>query len=266
MEPWIYNNKVVQRHSFYPLCKSTLNDVSNRDYPNTDFFYPDIECLDMDTYEKNILRKDQPNHTVDAVIGIANYKNNHASGSRLLLVELRINYKSASNLSKSEMEGKVIHTKALLGGEISINNESIFVFNNELIPQAKWWFNREKRTGGELTHCEAWSIKEFSSNIKSILNFPYQPIYKEKDIIDNINIQQYKCGSDWTPFFKQIEFWCNKSEEFRYSNKQESDHIKNIITKVWTEFKRKKCKINDNEELEKLILEEDYKYLEEGIV
>lgn len=261
MDLWIYNNKVVQRHSFYPLCKSTLNDVSNRDYPNTDFFNPDIECLDMDTYEKNILRRDQPNHTVDAVIGIANYENNHAHNSRLLLVELRINYKSVSNISKSEIEGKVTHTKALLGGEICINKESIFIFNNELISQAKWWFNREKRTGGEFAHCEAWSIKEFSTNIKSIVDLPYQPTYKEEDIINDI--QQYEKKSDWMSFLKQIKFWCNKSEEFRYCNRQEYDYIKNIITKVWTEFKRKKYQFNDNEELEKLILEEDYTYLKE---
>lgn len=261
MELWIYDNKIVQKHSLYPLCKSTLNDISNRDYPNTNYFYSDIKCLDMDTYENNILRKDLSEHTVDAVIGIANYKKNHAYDPRLLLVELRINYKSTSNLSKSEMEGKVSHTKALLGGEISINKESIFIFNNKLISQAKWWFNREKRTGGELSHCEAWSIKEFSTNINSILDFPYQPIHKEKDIIDNI--QQYENELDWILFFKQIKFWCNKSEEFRYSNRLESDHIKNTITKIWTNFKQKDHIFNDNEEIEKLILEEDYEYLKE---
>lgn len=264
MELWIYNNKVVQRHSFYQLCKSTLNDVSNRDYPNTNYFYAGIECLDMDIYEKNILRKGQPDHTVDVVIGIANYKNNHAFDPRLLLVELRINYKNASNLSKSEMEEKVTHTKALLGGEISINKKSIFIFNNELISQARWWFNREKRTGGELTCCEAWSIEEFSTNINSILDFPYQPIHKEKDIIDNI--QQYEKELDWILFFEQIKFWCKKSENLRYSNQQESEHIKNTIIKVWTNFKQNKYIFNDDEEIEKLILEEDYEYLKNETV
>ena len=106
MENWIYNNSVVEKHSLYPLCNSTLNEVSNRDYPNTNYFNPNIKCLDMDTYEKNILRKSYANHTADAVIGISTYENNQELNPRLLLIELRIGYESTSNLSKTEIEGK----------------------------------------------------------------------------------------------------------------------------------------------------------------
>ena len=104
MENWIYNNSVVEKHSLYPLCNSTLNEVSNRDYPNTNYFNPNIKCLDMDTYEKNILRKSYANHTADAVIGISTYENNQELNPRLLLIELRIGYESTSNLSKTEIE------------------------------------------------------------------------------------------------------------------------------------------------------------------
>ena len=92
MGEWIYNNEVVRGHSIYPVCHSTLNAVSRRDYGNTYSFRPDIECLDMDTYEKNVLRKGQPDCTVDAVIGISTYENNRVSSPRLLLVELRMDY------------------------------------------------------------------------------------------------------------------------------------------------------------------------------
>lgn len=55
MEQWIYNNQLVASHSLYSACQSTLNSVSNRDYPNTNYFNPAIKCLDVDFYEKQVL-------------------------------------------------------------------------------------------------------------------------------------------------------------------------------------------------------------------
>ena len=52
MEPMIYDNHVVREHSLYARCPSTLNEISNRDYPGTDYFNPDIIGLDMDDYER----------------------------------------------------------------------------------------------------------------------------------------------------------------------------------------------------------------------
>ena len=49
MEPIVYNNDFLKRHSLYRHCASTLNAVSERDYPNKNYFDAHIECLDMDT-------------------------------------------------------------------------------------------------------------------------------------------------------------------------------------------------------------------------
>ena len=62
----VYDNPIVEGHSLYRLCGSTLNTVSNRDYRNRDYFDPEIKCLDMDTYEKNILQKSHADKT-DAI-------------------------------------------------------------------------------------------------------------------------------------------------------------------------------------------------------
>lgn len=134
MEQLVYNNEVVAAHSFYPLCHSFLNTVSNKDYPGHDYFNPEIECLDMDFYEKNVLHKAQADHTVDAVIGVQTYENNQGTNARLLLVELRMGYESAKRLSKEEIEGKSTHTKALLSGEKAIHRISFFVLQRKSPP------------------------------------------------------------------------------------------------------------------------------------
>lgn len=60
MELLVYNNDTVAAHSLYKKCGSTLNEVSNRDYPGKDYFNKEILCLDMDTYEKNVLHSERP--------------------------------------------------------------------------------------------------------------------------------------------------------------------------------------------------------------
>ena len=92
----IYDNHVVREHSLYARCPSTLNEISNRDYPGTDYFNPDIIGLDMDDYERRTCYG-HANNTVDAVIGICTCQNKKKSSPRLLLVELRMGYEKANN-------------------------------------------------------------------------------------------------------------------------------------------------------------------------
>lgn len=259
MEEWIYNNRIVQGHSLFPFCGSTLNDVSNKDYEGEYKFNSEIECLDIDEYEKNVLRKNLSFHTGDAVIGISTYENNRGINPRLLVVELRMGYVSTSNLSKTFMEGKVTYTKSLLGGEKLINKESIFVFNNKFIAQAKSWFSRNSRIGGELKNCIPISISEFSVKVKSQSDFPYIPIHKEKDI--RMNILQCEKEVDWINVFRYVRYWCNKAEEYRYKNLSEFEHITTVLKELWEDFKSKHYNLNEEEKLNLLIIEEDFDFL-----
>ena len=240
-------------------CGSTLNEVSNLDYPNSNYFNPDIECLDMDTYEKKVLRKSHADHTVDAVIGISTYENNRELNPRLLLIELRIGYESASNLSKTEMEGKVCYTKSLLGGEKTIEKESLFIFSQRVASQAERWFDRQSRTGGEIKNCKACAVSDFSTIIKSKSDFPYEPIHKAEEIKNNV--QQYEAKAEWINFIKQVKYWCTEAERYRYKNPSEFAHIVHVIRSIWDEFLRKGCTLNDDEILEREILEEDFECL-----
>lgn len=60
----------------------------------------------------------------------------------MLLVEFRFNYKNLANLPAGKLRDKVSGSFNLLGESPTIHNFYIFVFNNDLIQQAKSRFSR----------------------------------------------------------------------------------------------------------------------------
>ena len=127
---------------------------------------------------KKKLCKSQPQSTADAVIGIMTCENKTTSNPRLLLVELRMKYKNAANLTKQKLEDKIVHTKQLLGSEAPINTKSLFVFTDSVAPQAFHVVESLKREGGEIRNVEVVSVSLFSETVKSYEDMPYNAIYK----------------------------------------------------------------------------------------
>ena len=168
-------------------------------------------------------------------------------------------YESTSNLSKTEIEGKVTHTKFLLSGEKTIEKESIFIFSKKVASQAKRWFDRQSRTGGELKDCKVCSVSDFATIIKSISDFPYEPIHKAEDIKNSI--QQYEKKAEWKRLFAQVKYWCTKAEEYRYKNHSESQHITDVIKEIWKDFNQKKYIFTEEELWEIEFLKEDFSCL-----
>lgn len=256
MDAVVYNNEIVQRHPIYSCCKSTLNDVSNRDYPNTNYFNPDIECLDMDTFETQT-RHGYQDKTVDAVIGVGAYSNNRFGNGRLLLVELRIGYKNADNLSKSELEGKVIHTKQLLSAQTKCDKNSIFIFSEKVAPQALRWMESHKHGGGLIKDFQVYSTKEFNQNVCSIESMPYTPIYNPNTIAQDLDI--HILNSEYQELFKQVNYWKGQAINMRYSNIREFDNIRNVLLDKWKDFMLS-CStvaLTDDDEIEVSIITED---------
>lgn len=164
MESWIYDNAILSRHEIYRKAKALLNDVSNRDYPRKDYFNPQVECLDMDHYEK-CLHRATPSPTMDAVIGISDSQDGRKNHPRLLLVELRLRYKNPDNLSKSNIEQKVVYTRGLLGTSIPIEQRSVFVFSEDAAPQALHIFTNWKREGIFQVRFKVCTVKQFNESI-----------------------------------------------------------------------------------------------------
>ena len=259
MEELIYSNEIVRTHPFYRFCNSTLNSVSNRDYPGTDYFRSDIECLDMDTYEKNVSQSSNPECTVDAVIGVSNYVSNKPSNTRLMLIELRMGYENVGNLSKSVLENKISHTRSLLGAEIPIDKKSYFIFSEKAAPQANSVFHRFRKEGGKLACAQSCSVSDFSQIFKSISEFPYKPIY-EQSIIET-DLLAHEQSQDWEKFFTQIKYWCNKAYSYKYKNIAEYKSLSQIVKTYWRKFKSQRYDFDDEDLLKIEIIEEDYSFL-----
>ena len=251
----IYDNNTLKRHSLYSQCRTSLNDISIRDYGKGRYFDVQIECLDMDTYETAICHG-QPDCTVDAVIGIADCNNKQKNNFRLLLVELRLDYKSADNLSKSNLESKVTHTKDLLGPEVPINKESVYVFSDDVSERARHWVESRKKEGGELKNFVVNSLTAFNANIRSYDSLPYIPINNPKTIVTGLlKLLDNKKYHDFTI---QFRYWVKQREYYRYRNAFESSNIEHILVDVWKYASTiSKEFSDDDEELEFMILEED---------
>ena len=116
-----------------------------------------MRCIDLDAYEKG-MKKGIHNPTVDAVIGVFSGKI-----SELVLVELRLNYKNADNLSLTKLEEKVSCSKNILSGCGKLHPIVYFVFNKQVKPTARNRFTRAKWGGKK--HFKAITIPELNQLI-----------------------------------------------------------------------------------------------------
>ena len=99
---------VIIGHSLSQKFGSSLKEISDRDYADKGYFECDIPAIDIDSYEVSLHGDNQ--RTVDAAIGICNERQGLPVNERLLLVELRMNYKNVDNLSISTLSEKEAHS------------------------------------------------------------------------------------------------------------------------------------------------------------
>jgi len=255
MEPLVYNNDIVSKHSLYAYCASALNTVSERDYPGKNYFDTQIACLDMDTYEASISHGNAGS-TTDAVIGVSTCENKKMSQHRLMLVELRMNYQSADTLNKGDLESKVTHTRNLLDGELTIEHDNIFVFTERVAPQAIHKIDSWKHEGGLATSFKAWSVQDFHNNIKSIDDMPYTPIYAPAQLCNELN--GFVKVAQWKDLFEKLTFWLRTAEKIRYSNTFEYESLQKTLMGWWQQFSAKPITWSDEDvKLEAMIMDED---------
>lgn len=255
MEPIVYDNDILRKHSLYPHCCNTLQNVSNRDYPNRYSFNPQIECLDIDPYEKKI-HSGHPNNTMDAVIGICSCRNDRLKISpRLLLIELRMNYKNIRNLSVSEINEKVDYTKMLLGAEIPLEKIHYFIYDRSISEQAKRWFRSKVNEGTIPQHYVVWSVDDFGANIVSIDSLPYNPLNDMSQILKEG--QSAIVAEEWNKLFSFMYYWLDKVKGYKYSNGFEYESLLCTLFTIWKQFKELNISFSEDEELDILIIEDE---------
>lgn len=256
MEAIVFDNDVVRQSILFDSCADTLLNISNRDYPNRYNFDSRIKCLDIDSYERNVCGQN-PDNTVDAVIGICNCKNDkRKTMHRLMLLELRMDYESNRNLSITQMNKKVAHTRNLLGGDILIDPNNYFLFDDAVSEQIKRWFANKRVEGGSFKNCVAWSVNDFKTNVISYDDLPYTPQYDKEKIIKELS--SFADNGNWDKLFSGFKFWLNKAKNIQYVNNREYENLSDALYEAWKHFNSKDTQLlNDDDMLEKLILEED---------
>lgn len=166
------DNSIVSSHRLYNTscpdkrkggvskCGKKLNDISERDYKKR-CFDDDILCLDIDSYEASH-GKQQKEPTMDAAIGVIKDK----STPTLMLVELRMNYKSPSGLKVSELIAKLRHSKLLLGNDPEINPASYFVYNDRFYELYRSQLENMLQEKKALSKANATSVSLFKERFK----------------------------------------------------------------------------------------------------
>lgn len=259
MEGIIFDNTVIQKSALYPIYAKALQEISDRDYPNRYCFDSRIHCLDIDSYEKSI-HKRTPDNTVDAVIGICTCTNDkRKTAPRLLLIELRMDYKSTHNLSVTQMSRKVEYTKKLLGADIPVDKNCYFIFDNDVSEQMKRWFANKTKERANFKNSQAWSVDDFCRNIVSYDDLPYKALHDAGAILRNF--QNLIDQKNWMGLFSSMRFWVEKAGGYKYSNIREYQNVVEVIGRGWQMLVLQDSQLNENEELEKMILEDDIKVL-----
>lgn len=255
MEAIVFDNGVVCQSPLYDRCADTLQNVAQQDYPGRYSFDSRIECLDIDSYERNVCGGN-PDYTVDAVIGVCNCKNDKRKTlNRLMLIELRMDYENTHNLSVTQMIRKITHTKDLLGGDILIDSNSYFVFDDAVGEQVKRWFANKANERSEFKNCVAWSVTDFCTNVISYDDLPYTPLYDKDEIIKSLC--SFIENDNWNKLFPALRYWLKKAKDFQYKNNHEYENLSEAICTAWECFNSKDPSLGDDDEFEKLILEED---------
>lgn len=256
MDPTVFDNTVIQGHTLYCDCADMLQQVCNRDYDVGKYiFNSQIECLDLDSYERSLCRGDA-DKTVDSVIGISTCSNDKRKvNSRLMLIEFRMGYKSVATLSATELAGKVQHSKDLLGQTVAIDQYCYFIFDDGIAEQVKRWFFNEANKRSDVKGFVAWSVRDFNNNVLSYDDLPYKSIHDLEAI--RCTAKAYMGNGEVKAFLKFLTYWIGVAAKYKYSNKYEYESLVVVVNEIWREFKRLQFDMTDDEILDMEILQED---------
>lgn len=172
-----HSGEVISRH---PLARQgfaqTLSVISERDYPRKGYFADTgIPAIDIDTYETS--RAGDNGNTADAAIGICDESGGRRTRPRLLLVELRMDYDTVSNLRVGEMVRKERHSRELIAdGNTPIDRTMCLVFKPDVEQQAISWVNRKKRTESDINDWKCFSPATLLNYINYNTEIPYAPL------------------------------------------------------------------------------------------
>jgi len=255
----VNDNAVLRAHPMYSLYHKSLHNISLKDYPNDCYFRADIDGIDLDQYEidRTIGNRDM---TMDAIVGIADYINNRTVNNRLLLVELRMDYDSTKHLRHSKLQGKIAHSRFEVGASVRVDEESVFVFRNDVSEQAKKWMFNTSKEYKEVEQWVAMSPEELNNMLLPISSIPYQV---ETDMTEaDSNMTKLISDKDFESLLEFVIYWNDKAEGFKRQFKlKEEAHIKQHLHDVWQLTTAAGYLLNAEQKAYVEVIEDEYKYL-----
>lgn len=255
----VNDNAILQAHPMYAAYHRSLHDISLKDYPRENYFRPDISGIDLDQYEVDhaIANRDM---TMDAMVGVADYSKNRVVNSRLLLVELRMDYDGTKHLRHSKLCGKINHSRASVGATIRVEEESVFVFREDVAEQAKRWMFDTKKEYSDAENWIAMSPDELENLLQPLASMPYLP---ETDMTGATSDMSNRIAAkDFEGLLGMIDYWHKRAEAFKSQYKlKEEAHIKQHLHDTWQQTKVAGYSLNMEQQAYVEMLEEDYKYL-----
>lgn len=181
---WHYPDAVTG-HTLARNVLSSLKELSERDYPGGHYFACDVPALDMDSYETSL--RGENRKTADAVVGICNERQGQPADGRLLLVELRMDYRCVSNLSVTSLLEKESHTRELLRAcpdDRHIDPSYCLIFDYKIEQQAYSWMSRIRKSNRTTKLWKTFSPRSFVTYINVDKTMPYTPRQETVEVED----------------------------------------------------------------------------------
>lgn len=230
-----------------PLANGYLSDLNTlcvRDYKRQPFT-TDIQCLDLDLYEDSL--SGESDKTSDAAIGIADFNKNRVSNSRLLLVELRLDYKNVENQGVNNLSRKYNHSRdILIGTGATVDKHFLLVYDNATIAERnKHYLKRHRYSCPIVNTFESWYPEKIEAEI-ALQNNLY--VYET----DSTQLKQSLDTTDISVYFNRQEHWISEAEKyFNKYNLNETELIVNILMNSLAE----KSLEGDNEVIKEILME-----------
>ncbi len=132
---WTYCEETLERHPLsrsFPECIEPLNGICLTEGARKSPFNEE-KCLNIDKVESLLAQREKRDlrKTMDLSIGLK-----LGQEIKIMLCELRFNYKNVNNLKKSDLDSKMQNSQTLLGHQPPIHKPYLFVFNSSVKNQA----------------------------------------------------------------------------------------------------------------------------------
>ncbi len=180
MEEVYLCSEYLRTHPLFKSFGSDLASLAQKDYPGKGYFEgKDIPSIDLDEYERNT--KLSNDCTSDGVVGIADVLDSRMTNRRLLLTELRMDYKNQKNLDFSNILRKYTHSSEILrehDSEKRIDSEFALVFSNSTASKARRWISNwaKESSKKDAANWKAYDPEGFCNYINYGKELPLRPM------------------------------------------------------------------------------------------